>query len=503
MLEIDPANFKTPAFKHQLEGIRFLLDNVCAGILDEMGSGKSKQLVDTACILFNAAEITDVVIACPAGVKTVWMNLRIGEVAKHAWVNGVMNEWDSSSTTIIRKPGKLTWTVVSFECLRKKQNVTRLIKALRGQKVMMIADESIRLKGHKSQQTEGATRLRYAAAQRAYIANGTPIGSSPLDLYCQMQFLSPHILRCDSFYQFRNRHAVTSRSKTKDGKSYPTIIGYQMLDVLKRQIKPYVIRRLKKHCLDLPPKIYHLREVQFTNESWTRYKEMRDQMIIFLQNDDPVVARQAIVKLIRLRQLTCGFVGGTESGRVAETSREKCDAIIDWVEDCAEQNPQAAIIVWSFFRFEQERYYRELTAKKYKVFRVYGGQDQEERERAVEAFDINRAAAVTDEPIILLGNQQSGGIGLNLTRSHQVAYSSNDYNPINRQQSEDRVDRAGQVTSPNIFDFVVTGPQGQRTIDHLILKSLKEKKDLSDWTCNEWVRELQNEQSFSLDDLAF
>jgi SNF2 family DNA or RNA helicase len=500
---IDQTKFKTKSFQHQLEGVEFLADRQYGGLLDDMGMGKSKVLVDLGCVLWEAREVTDIVVACPAGVKTVWSNLRIGEIAKHCWVDSVINEWASSSTFVVRKEAKLTWTIVSYECLRKPSNVGRLISALKNRKVMLICDESIRLKGHKSQQTVGTLRLRRVACQRAYIANGTPIGNSPLDLYCQMEILSPNILRCDSFYQFRNRHAVMISAVTKQGKKYGTIAGYQRLDVLKQQIKPHVIRRLKKDCLDLPPKIYCQREVAFTEASWKRYCEMRDQSIILLQDKDAVAARQAIVKLIRLRQLTCGFVSGTDSGETVETSAEKMQAVLEWVEEVVEQEPTGAIIIWSFFRFEQQRYFDELKSRGYSVVRVHGGQNKTEREDAVEAFNIDTKHLDPDKPIILLGNQQAGGLGLNLTRSHNVAYSSNDYNLVNRQQSEDRVDRYGQTTSPNITDFLVTGPKGQRTIDHIVFAALKKKEDLANYTTSDWVQKLKDDEPFDWDDIAF
>lgn len=499
---VDPSKFKTKPFQHQVEGVEFLANRHYGGLLDDMGTGKSKTLVDTACVLWENQEVTDVVIACPAGVKTVWSNLRIGEVAKHCWVNSIICEWNSASTLVPTHPSKLIWTVVSYECLRKEGNVWRLIKALQGRRVMLICDESIRLKGHKSQQTVGTLMLRRRACQRAYIANGTPIGNSPLDLYCQMEVLSPTILRCDSFYQFRNRHAIMVSAVTKQGKKYGTIAGYQRLDVLKQQIKPHVIRRLKKQCLDLPPKMYSQREVPFTDQSWKRYTEMRDQACIWLKDGDAVVARQAIVKLIRLRQLTSGFVSGLDSGEIQETSQEKMDAVLEWVDEVVEQEPTGALIIWSFFRFEQDRYYKHLKEAGFNVVEVRGGQNKTDREEAVEAMNADSKYVDPNKPIILLGNQQAGGLGLNLTRSHNVAYSSNDYNLVNRQQSEDRVDRYGQTTSPNITDFLVTGPKGQRSIDHIIFAALKRKQDLAEYTTKDWVRALENDDPFDWEDIA-
>lgn len=489
---VDPSNFKIPAYKHQLEGVDFIVNRLFGGVFDEPGAGKSKQVVDAACGLYAAnQEITDVVVACPAGVKRVWSNLRIGEVAKHVWVPSIMNEWDSDSTSIKRKPGKLTWTVVSYECLRNPSNVLRLKRQLSGYKTMLVCDESIKIKGHKSQQTIGVMDLRGACA-RSYILNGTPTGGNPLDLYCQMEVLSPNILKCDSFYQFRNRHAVMGKSQTKAGQKYPIIMGWTRLDVLKKQVKPHVIRRLKKHCLDLPAKIYHVREIPFEQKSWDNYRQMRDNLIVLLSNGDAAVARQAIVKNIRLRQLTSGFVGGTDSGVPVITSSEKMDYVLNWVDDIIEQEPNGAVIIWAYFNFESERYYQALH-QKYATFRIRGGVDADERSAAEEIFNADSKVEL-DKPIVLIAQQQSGGLGLTLTRSHHAGYASQDYNLISRIQSEDRVDRPGQVTNPNLYDFLVSGPQGQRTMDHTVYKALKTKENIAEWTAADWVREVQNEQ---------
>jgi hypothetical protein len=40
---------------------------------------------------------------------------------------------------------------------------------------------------------------------------------------------------------------------------------------------------------------------------------------------------------------------------------------------------------------------------------------------------------------------------------------------------------------------IATGPQGQRTVDHLIMKALREKADVANWTASAWIRALREE----------
>jgi len=84
-------------------------------------------------------------------------------------------------------------------------------------------------------------------------------------------------------------------------------------------------------------------------------------------------------------------------------------------------------------------------------------------------------------------------MGLNLTASHTVVYLSNDYNLKTRLQSEDRVHRPGQTSPVSYFDIVAEGPNGQKTIDHTIMKALKAKDDLAKWTASAWLSELKEE----------
>ena len=64
--------FKLKPYQHQIKGIDKLVKHSAFALFDEMGVGKSKQVVDAACILFDKGEIDTVVVVAPASVKTVW-----------------------------------------------------------------------------------------------------------------------------------------------------------------------------------------------------------------------------------------------------------------------------------------------------------------------------------------------------------------------------------------------------------------------------------------------
>ena len=100
---------------------------------------------------------------------------------------------------------------------------------------------------------------------------------------------------------------------------------------------------------------------------------------------------------------------------------------------------------------------------------IYGKDSVEDRKLAVASFQHN------DRCRFLVGNPSVGGYGLTLTAAGNVIYFSNSYNLEHREQSEDRAHRIGQEKFVNYIDLIVP-----KTIDELILKSLKNKKALSE-----------------------
>src|SRR6267142_3733037 len=93
MIEVNPHLWKTPPFKHQVHGVLALVKNHAFALFDEMGSGKSKQVVDAACTLFQAGQVDCVVIVAPAAVRSVWLDPELGQLKKHCWVKSEVFEY--------------------------------------------------------------------------------------------------------------------------------------------------------------------------------------------------------------------------------------------------------------------------------------------------------------------------------------------------------------------------------------------------------------------------
>jgi SNF2 family DNA or RNA helicase len=82
----------------------------------------------------------------------------------------------------------------------------------------------------------------------------------------------------------------------------------------------------------------------------------------------------------------------------------------------------------------------------------------------------------------LVATAPTAGTGLNLQGlCHTNVYYSNSFNAIDRWQSEGRTYRDGTIHPVTYFDLVAQG-----SMDRRILKSLRDKKSISDLTLDDY-----------------
>lgn len=481
-------NTASKPYKHQEEGIKLLLEHDYFGLFHEMGCGKSLQVVHAACKLQEQGKIDVVLVVAPAAVRSVWINPEFGEVKKHAFVPSMVCEYHNPVKVIWSdKDARLVWFVTNYEFVRSETHRKNLLKLLKGRKVMMVADESSLLKNRSAAQTKACLKIGLECDRRV-ILNGTPIANNPLDLWSQMQFLSKDILPYANYYSFRATFA-----RMAPHCSFPKILGWQNLDRLQDQIAPYVIRREKKDCLDLPEKIFTIREVPLTADTWKVYTQMREEAVVWM-DENPSMAAQAGVKVLRLSQIAGGFLGGFQTDedpepQVKEIGREKLNVLREYVTSLLADKPNLKIIVWGRFRAELERVYTEF-ADIIPTYLLYGGQTKDDRSSAIDRF-----SRVEDKgPALLAAQVRAGGLGLNLVAADHVVYLSNDFSLMTRLQSEDRNHRPGQRNNVLYLDLIATGPKGEKTIDSTVLAALKSKNDLATWTSSAWKRALTEDE---------
>jgi hypothetical protein len=168
-----------------------------------------------------------------------------------------------------------------------------------------------------------------------------------------------------------------------------------------------------------------------------------------------------------------------------EVGREKLDALLDWYKVQYNENPNLKLIVWCRFRSEVERTIRSFRFlhPEVEVGSLWGQQTKQERDYTLRLLKPGLAPA---GPVVVVGTPQTGAMGLDMAAASVVVFLSNDRYLKVRMQSEDRPHGPGQTQPVAYYDIVAEGPKGQATIDHVILKQLRAKKNLADITVSAW-----------------
>ncbi len=530
MPEIPWERFATSPREHQKEGVRALLKHKFFMLADEVGAGKSKQVVDASQILYEYSEIDTSVVTCPAFARGVWANPNkaLGEVAKHSWPSVPYTVLEYSvKNPRLPKPGTLApgllWIVTNYEFIRRDERLLPLLNFLLRRKYLLICDEAWALADYGTDQWKAVNKVRKLAA-RIVLLNGTPVADTPLDLFAQMKLMHEDIIGIKWFSHFRSRYAVL-----KPNMNFPLITGYQNLEELSAKVAPYILRRRTRDCFDLPPVLEPIIiEAKLKDETWRIYKQMRDEFVAWLTepvndvgdpNEGPLasVAKQAFTKGLRLAQITSGFLGGVqkvdmndmgmfdfstemEAGdrivdkpetMIKEIGSEKLDTLLAWLPRI--EQPER-LLIWSRFRAEIERTCRRFNEDtgraQRRMLMLYGQQSKADRAAAIALLNPD---IPVDEPCGVVGHPAAGGAALNLAGASMDVTLSHDFSLRVYLQKRGRIDRMGQKHPIRYVDVVATGPKGQRTIDHHVLAALREKQDVATWTASTWRQKLLEE----------
>jgi SNF2 family DNA or RNA helicase len=481
MNNIIPPNLpvvpKMAGYAHQVEVTSLSCYSPYFALLMEMGTGKSKVLIDTIANLFYGKHITGVVIMAPKGVYLNWIK---SEIPAHMpdcidycvapW-RATMNKDEEKKVNQILKhpePGVLDILVMNIEGLNTTRGFQAVIKFLETHEAMSIIDESTCIKSYKAERSKRAWTVGKLSKYRR-IATGTPITQDPLDLYSQFQFLKMGCLNFTSYSAFRAFYAQMG-VQIMGNRTFPKILGFRNLETLQRDLQAISYRKLKSECLDLPPKVYQTRYIDMLPEQKTIYEKFKKEALLTL-NDQTITSTSALTTIMKLQQIACGYIIDDDGNEIAVPSN-RIDELGEIVQDI-----EGKVIIWCAFRrnvedvvaFLRETYGDESTVH------YYGSTTDNERAEALERFKHD------SECRYFVGTAATGGMGITLIQSNTTIYFSNGYNLMYRLQSEDRNHRIGQEKTVNVIDIVCNN-----TVDERIVKILRAKKDLASLVLDNW-----------------
>ena len=469
--------FKTKPYAHQLKALEVSWDKRCFAYFMEMGTGKSKVLIDNSAILYDHGKINGVLIVAPKGVYKNWYSSEIpthlpDHVEKNVvlWQANITKQQQKNLNTLFKTGTDLHILIMNVESLSTKKGVDFAYKFINSHETLMAVDESTTIKNPEAKRTKNIVELGKNAKYKR-ILTGSPVTKSPLDLYKQCEFLDPWLLDHTSWYTFRTRYAIM-KNMSFNGRTFQKVVGYKNLSELSEKLKPFSNRVLKDDCLDLPKKTFMKRIVQLTPDQFKVYEQMKKEALAIL-NGKMLTTSNALTQLMRLQQITCGHFK-SDDGTVQQVKSNRIDELIDVLNEI-----EGKVVIWAHWQNDVKQIIKAITDEfdQNSFVDYYGLTPQEERQQNIKRFQED------EDCRFFIGTPQTGGYGITLTAASNMIYYSNGYDLEKRQQSEARIDRIGQTKPMTYIDIIC-----EDTVDERIVKALRKKVNIASQVMGEELK---------------
>lgn len=369
----------------------------------------------------------------------------------------------------------------------------------------IIWDEAHSLKSPEAIRSKEAYHLsnpfdleKRAWARKPYTYNltGSPILNSALDIFQQfkvmlggwptrqfMESMGDKRYLITNFYAFRARYfrdknaGMPSHDRTKYEDWQPMTLekdGIDALAEIEATIARFSYRKMKSECLQLPPELIVPMRVPMSTEQAKAYKELKEQLITYV-DDRACKASLAVVKALRLMQITSGFISLEGQGDEMDRANKRFDDTpkIEALRYLLEEiTPHSKMIVWACWRENYQALRNLFEELKIDFVECHGDVSSETKKRAnVERFKKDEKARV------FLGHPLSGGIGLNLVAAPYSAFYSWNFSLLQWLQAKSRNHRGGAEVHEKITHYVLPC---QDTIDEYVFEKLEEKREIGE-----------------------
>ena len=311
---------------------------------------------------------------------------------------------------------------------------------------LLIMDESHRIKAAGGVTSRYMSRLSDRIPKRVALT-GTPMPHSPMDIYAQYRALDKRIFGTSNAL-FKARYGILG------GFSGREVVGYQREDELRQRFASIAVSVNADDVLTLPDSVDSTRMFELSPKALKLYKQAETQFLIELEQGIVTIAN-ALVKLLRLQQITSGYLKPEGSSVAAIVDDGKQSVLEDILTDSGESHTVV------FCRFIHDlNSIRDVAGRtRHKAWEISG------RLKELEAWRV--------EGGVLAVQIQSGGLGIDLTAARTGIYYSLGFSLGDYLQSRARILRPGQKSRVHYIHIV-----GRNTVDEKVLKALERRQQV-------------------------
>ncbi len=459
---VEPMPLRTKPFQHQVAGFNVAMNIPASGLFMEQGTGKTLTAIAVAGRRFLRGEVRKLLVVAPSSVVPVWpkefaihagfpheVKALEGPVAKR---KAALAEWPADE-------GRLQVAVTNYEATWRFE-----ADLAKWRPDMIVCDESQRIKTPGARQSKAMHRLGQRAMYRM-VLTGTPVTQGPLDFYSQYKFLDQSIFG-RSYYAFRARYAIMGGFENRQ------VVGFRKLPELIRKAHAIAFRVTKAEALDLPPVVEQELYCDLEPKATRLYKQIQKESVAELEGERTVTAANVLTRLLRLSQVTGGFLGDDE-GDLSQVSTAKMELFAEALDDILGAGKKVVV----FARFVPEiraiRKYLEGSGIDYAW--IAGEVKQAERGEMVRRFQEDGSCRV------FIAQIQTAGLGITLHAADTAIFYSLDYSYANLDQAMARLHRIGQVNKVTNIFLLARG-----TVDEKVRRILAGKQDVARAVVDGW-----------------
>jgi SNF2 family DNA or RNA helicase len=428
---------------YQLRALELMVTEGAAGLFLDPGLGKTSISLAAFDILKKQDYVNRMLVIAPMRVcYNVWPNeVRKWDNFQHIKVNVLHgrdkeDKLNEPADVYVINPEGLAWLI-------EKQRYQRIGCE------MLVVDESTKFKKSSSKRFK-LLKTILDSFNRRYILTGTPTAQGLLDLFGQVYILDHGAALGRYITHYRNEYFYQTGY---NGYTYLPRPGAE--DEVAEKLASFTMRLRAEDYLELPELVYHEMAVDLPPHVRTAYKELEDEFIATVSNEE-ILAPTAASVSIKLRQIVNGGVYN-EDGNTIEVHDEKVRAL----EELVESVQGASVLVMYQFKHDIERIQKTFPSAPY----IGSGVSAIAAEALCRQFNDGTLP-------LLLAHPASVGHGLNLQgRSNHVVFFGLPWDYEQREQAIRRVYRQGNPnTHVFVHDIVARG-----TIDQAVARALTKK----------------------------
>lgn len=342
----------------------------------EMGTGKTKVALD----LMNSKrhKVDYMLWICPFSIKSE--------------IDAERRKWHED----------LPVDIVGCESIGSSDRIyLETLRKCAGRRVFIVVDESLKIKNREAKRTARILKLGKLAEYKL-ILNGTPLSKNVLDLWAQMQFLSPKILQM-GYNTFKNTYCEY-------------YVRGRLRGLVKKQHNiEHLIARIEPYIFDADLELgnqKHYYDYSYRMDDRAGYEELKSRQL-----------RAEIFDFMAISQILQQFY--------CENSREKA-AIIENLT--SEINDRVIVFV---------KFLKSIPAG---AAAITGEMKEQERAAAIESFRRG-------EMKVLYITYGCGAFGLNLQFCKHMIFADHTFDYAQRIQAEARIYRIGQADDVHYYSL--------------------------------------------------